>query len=88
MHIPHKVILQVVDYDKKTTHYYRVTSYKLLEGLLRMPSTNQRINIADKAMEQKLRVEMRAFWEHGMRETEDYNKADALYILELGLCKE
>jgi hypothetical protein len=86
--ITHKVLLQVIDWNKKETTYYKVKSYALLESLMRMPSTSNRLNVADKQMEAKIKKELEHFWEHGMHQTEDIMKFDLMYVLELGLCQE
>lgn len=82
--LPYKVLLLVVDYTTKTTTYYRVNSYKLLESLMKMPNTSGKINVADKAIEMKMREELKDFWLRGMTMTEDTTNPHFTYTLELG----
>lgn len=81
--ITHKVILQVVDYNKRETTYYRVNSYKLFESLMRLGQGSMVINKLDAQLTHQIREELKTWWNHDLQRTEDYLSPDLMYILEL-----
>lgn len=81
--ITHKIILQVVDYSKRETTYYKVNSYKLFESLLRLGTGSMTINKLDPALTLKIKEELKVWWEHDLQRTEDFLRPDLMYILEL-----
>lgn len=81
--ISHKVILQVVDYVKRETTYYKVNSYKLFESLMRLGQGSMVINKLDPQLTHQIREELKVWWEHDLQRTEDYLSPDLMYIIEI-----